>query len=307
MNERKIKSTKLVKQFISDKLKNNIENLKTYDFSELRKDAKYGCQSSYFRSADTEIAIAIFCLVWGEDFPNVNLDTIGEGKSYIGAELNSFNTLFSKDLNVKLGRAKNKTYTELQVGSIKKGLEIYDHKLIKDIVAFQKSCNYIGNMILLPETGKINVPRTDWDNAEKKDVTSTKVESLVTFKRMTKPGFGDYFDTYLSELERCYNVKACDRHFQKLVLANKYYFGIFGKNQKGFLNYCDRNFLNDYLTEEGNAIKPLSGHGNYGWWNRQTREEYENYAKQYLAKASVVIDNRTDIIVRKLKKELNLK
>lgn len=101
MNERKIKSTKLVKQFISDKLKNNIENLKTYDFSELRKDAKYGCQSSYFRAADTEIAKAIFCLVWGEDFPNVNLDTIGEGKTYVGAELNSFNTLFSKDLNVK--------------------------------------------------------------------------------------------------------------------------------------------------------------------------------------------------------------
>lgn len=305
MNESKAKSTKMVKQFINEKLNGRIENLKTFDFSTLRKDSKYGCKSEYFRPADTEIAKAIFTLVWGGDFVDVTPETIGANKIYIGAELNSFNTLFSKDLNVKLSRNKNKAIEEIQVGSLKKGLVIYDAQMIKDITAFQKSVNYIGNMILLPENGTVKVNRTDWNNADKKEVSSDKVESLLTFKRMTKPGFGDYFDTYLSDLKKCYNVKACDRHFSKLFLANKNYFASYGKSDKGFLNYCDKNFLNDYLTE--GEIKPLFGHGNYGWWNRKTRQEYEGYAKQYLAIVMPVIENRTNIIINKLRKELNKK
>lgn len=296
------KSKRIVKQFIAKKLNNNIENLKTYNFQELKKDNKLGCKGRRFEADDTDAARAIYCLIYEDMFNDINLNIIGASKKYRGKKINEFNTLFSKSLDETLSKGYENSYDSLHIGSKKKGFDITNKAFIKNIVNFHNASNTIGNMILLPEEGRTNVVRTDWDNAKKEDIETKRNESLREFISMTNPGFGDYFDTFLAELHRYYINEPCTNEFRNLAKKNEFYFGKFGKKKDGFINFCQKNFLNDYIKD--NKVTVLFKHGKYGWWTMNSMNEYEDFSNKYLAKATKAINNRSNIIISILKKKL---
>ena len=55
---------KFIKQFVSEKLGGNIDGLLNYDLSQLRGDDMYGCDNREFDCDDTNIARAIYSVVF---------------------------------------------------------------------------------------------------------------------------------------------------------------------------------------------------------------------------------------------------
>lgn len=71
----------LVAQFIEDYLGGaDISRLATFPLGNLRNDKVYGCPGRNFDSDDTELMMAIYCLVFGEVWEGLSMDNLGDGK-----------------------------------------------------------------------------------------------------------------------------------------------------------------------------------------------------------------------------------
>lgn len=298
---------KLVCEFVNEKLQGDIKKLRDYDFNNLREDKKYGCVNKYklnyednvlstFDADDTILAKAIYCLIWGDVFPDVSLNTIGTGKKYRGDTVNSFNTLFSRGLNNKLYTNAVSNYNNLKIGSEKTGFLIEDNDLIENIVKFHKLYRTIGNFSLLP-----NIP-----------CYMTKRNISLNQYRGGNSGWRDFFDKFLLELRLYFlsNDKV-NSDLKNLLDLNNFYFEKFEKSEEGFLEFCKINMFEYYILNEINFGINIGENLLYPTWRMSkfwssNKNYYNSVSNNYIEKAIEVIKYRGDIIIDKLIEKLNL-
>ena len=82
-----------------------MNNLIVYrELSSLENDEKYGQQpENDFDADDCQLSRAIYVVVWGDRMPYLNMLSIGRGRSYRGDTMNTFNTIFGREIEGKPG------------------------------------------------------------------------------------------------------------------------------------------------------------------------------------------------------------
>jgi len=274
------KSLDLIKNFVDERLNKNIDNLGKFNFTGLEGNETYdGCPKGSFDADNTKLAKAIYYVIWKDELPDLKtIEDIGTGKKYRGDTLNTFTTLFGKKENEETFYSRAQKF-----GS--------DDDEFKELVSqFRSEFLTIGNFMLLPNLSQpyaktINMYRGSW---------------FV---------WCDFFDRFLLELKYCLtNDIKQDQIFKKLIDENSFYF----KNDKlnTIQKFSDINFLEKYFMPDGDVEVFFKPH----YYPRvcsliksptkEQKEEYKEYAKNYIAKATEVIDYRASNIIEKLKSKL---
>lgn len=256
-----------VKKFVKEKLNDDINEFKNFNFEKIKTE-EYGemTSSGDFDADDTKIARAIYFLIWKDLLPELDkLDDIGTGKKYRGDHLNTFNTLFGRDY---IGLNK---YAD-------------DEELKKKAKGFNEKYQTIGNFMLLP-----NKSLTD------------KI-TLNTYRGTCS--WHDYFDIFLSELEKCLNKYASNETLKALVECNSIYFQEINTIQK----FRDVNYLEKYF--ENDAVKIFFNKCIFHWQKKEEnlteedKQEYVKFAKNYIDIASLIIDDRAIKMISALNNKL---
>lgn len=243
-----------------------LEDLPTFEFLDLEDDSLYGCPGRNFDCDDTNLARAIYYIVWN-DLPEMKLSEIGTGKKYRGDTLNTFNTVFSMDLS----RA------EL--------LSNNDQALLHDAEEFKKKCYSLGNFSVLPNIGIYN--------------TNKKATTINLF-RGNWFGWKDFYDRFLLELKLCLeNSNNANCVLDELVKENAFYFNSINTIEK----FIDINFLNFYdICDHKHHITELF-EVNFKLW-KQNEIEYIKFAKNYINISTMIIGKRSEQIYKRLKEEI---
>ena len=259
-------AAKLVQNFVNEVLYGDWEKLKTFDFQTLRTSEKYGSPGRNFDCDDTELMRAVYVVLWGDFLPELNMDNFGYRKQYRGDTINSFHTMFGRELTDAPGFFA--------------GLEKYHptDEFREKVRSFGKICSNIGNYAVLPncfaEQTTLNCYRgtNDWH---------------------------DFFDRFLIELHKV--LTAADEQdtiLHKLVSVNDFCLQKFN-SKTGAEEFINDMFLDDYCDAAGmpQIIFPM----NYHWKDEQNAEQYFHDAGVYLEKAEKIIRNRGKKIVGLLK------
>ena len=69
--------TTYIRDFIDSHLEGDIDSLVDYDLKNLAKDELYGCPGRQFDADDCNLMRAVYCLVFGETWPNLTIDNCG--------------------------------------------------------------------------------------------------------------------------------------------------------------------------------------------------------------------------------------
>lgn len=80
-----------IKDFVNSYLEGDIDKLVDFDLKKLAKDEVYGCPDRKFDADDCNLMRVIYCLIFGEIWPNLTIDNSGEGKMR-GDTMNSSGT-----------------------------------------------------------------------------------------------------------------------------------------------------------------------------------------------------------------------
>lgn len=228
MTDDLLKAKNLIQDFITVYLDKDIDNLASFDFCLLEKDKQFGCPGRNFDPDDTNLARALYVIIWSDLLPNLNLNDIGTGCLYRGDTLNTFNTLFGKDCK---GICK---YTN-------------DATFLKSVENFKKTCFSIGNFLPLPNKA-IEIGNT--------------IHTINTYRGTNS--WRDYQDKYLLELKKCLeNRFDKDSSLSSLIDSNGFYFEYL---ENSFENYIKINFLTDYV--DNNDINDLFSPYLYHWMNK---------------------------------------
>ena len=255
---------KYVKQFLND-YSLDIDGLKDFPFKNLESDSEYGCPDRSFDYDDTNLARAIYFIIW-KDLPEMDISEIGTGKKYRGDTLNTFNTMFSADLS----------RCDILSGGNK--------ELCDKAEVFRDICYSLGNFSVLPN---ISIP------------LSKNKETTINLYRGNWNGWKDFYDTFLRELNLCLpESNNANEVLAELVKANSFYFLQIDSISK----FKDINFLSPYFTE-GDTIKELFKHDFYGW--KLDSKAYIGFANFYIDKATEIIKYRADVIIQKLNEYFN--
>ena len=272
MNER---ARRLLLDFIQEKLDGKLDNIRTFSIKTLRNDNKFGCPGRYFDCDDTEIMRAIYVVLWENFLPDLSMDTQGNAGKYRGDTMNSFHTMFGREIPERPG--------------FYAGLEKYhpSDELRERVSEFgNRYCSTVGNFVVLP-------------NLYVRDTT-------LNFYRGTNQ-WRDFFDRFLIQLKNVLcDGKVKDPLLEELVNANAFCFDKF-KGKKGFQalgknllweDYCD----NEYAPE---TVFPM----NYHWKNPADPDTYLRDAESYLDDAERIISRRSqkiaDILQEKLVGKIN--
>ncbi len=195
---------RLLERFVKERLNGDLNALKTFCTSDLAGDRQFGARPD---GDDKEISRAVYFLVWGGVLPCYERpDQIGIGRGmYRGDTLNTFNSLFGKDLR----RAKER---------------ISEPRLIKKIEAFKREYCTVGNYMLLPN--------------------SRAGKTLNTY-RGGYFGWRDYFDRFLSALKQSLACgESGHPRFDEIVRANDWYFQDVDFKRFCEINFLD-GYLNE--------------------------------------------------------------
>ena len=255
---------KYVKQFLND-YSLDIDGLKAFPFKNLESDSEYGCPDRSFDYDDTNLARAIYFIIWN-DLPEMDISEIGTGKKYRGDTLNTFNTMFSADLS----------RCDILSGGNK--------ELCDKAEGFRDICYSLGNFSVLPN---ISIP------------LSKNKETTINLYRGNWNGWKDFYDTFLRELNLCLpESNNANEVLAELVKANSFYFLQIDSISK----FKDINFLTSYFTES-DTVKELFKHDFYGW--KLDSKAYIGFANFYIDKATEIIKYRADVIIQKLNEYFN--
>ncbi|VXC62183.1 hypothetical protein [Rossellomorea marisflavi] len=272
-------SITLIKRFIDEECEGKLSALTTFDFKKLRGNKTYGCRGRSFDCDDTNLARAIYAVVWGDDFPEI-LDFNTKDRVLVrGDTLNTFHTLF--------GRLITTDEDQKQF----KGVEHYspDAELRGKVSNFHSLYHTIGNFFPLPN----------------KNGGTSRAKTLNTYRGGAK--YGDYFDLFLRQLESYFlDCPGCDPTITRLIELNRFYFNRFERSKQGFMEFCEVNFLEGYLNEEGSVRTDLTSHFRWWWKRRSTEESYKMEASFYIEFSSGLIGRRADIIINILEQKLNM-
>ena len=215
----------LVGDFVKERLNGELDRLKEFNFSTLENDVKYGQQEGLdFDSDDCLLARAIYVLLWSDVFPHMNMQTVGKGRAYRGDTMNTFHTIFGREIAEKPGYFY--------------GLETFhpDEKMRNLARDFHVLVSNIGNYVVLP-----NYADGSW-------------KTINTY-RGCHFLWHDYFDQFMVALEAVLaNAPQQDSQLRYLVqqrngLAFKKYAG-----PDGFRRLTELLFLDEYVGENGHAF-----------------------------------------------------
>ena len=221
---------KLLREFIDEKLGGELDRLRTFDVKSLRDSEKFGCPGRYFDCDDTELARAVYVVLWGDVLPELAMETLGSGKKYRGDTMNTFHTMFGRNIPERPG--------------FYAGLEKYapPEELRRKVRFFGENvCGTIGNFVVLPNLG-----------AE---------ETTMNLYRGTNH-WRDFFDRFLAELEKVLRGSGeKDSLLAKLAEANAFCFDAF-PGEEGFRAFVRLLLLEDYCEgDRPRILFPL----NYHW------------------------------------------
>ncbi len=256
MDER---AKKLLLDFIQEKLNGNIDNIRDFDFKTLRESDKFGCPRRYFDCDDTEVMRAVYVVLWENFLPELSMDTLGNTGKYRGDTMNSFHTMFGREIPEKPG--------------FYAGLEKYNptDEIRERVRKFsRKYCSTIGNFVVLPNLYVQN--------------------TTLNFYRGTNQ-WRDFFDRFLIQLRNVLcDYQKKDPLLNELVAANSFCFDQY-RGRKGFLALEKILLLEDYC-EYGNTPK-IEFPMNYHWKNPADAETYLKDVEAYLDRAECIIYNRS--------------
>lgn len=268
MKEYDCEAKKLLRQFTAEKLDGKLEKLKDFDFLELKHSKVYGCPGRGFDCDDTNLARAIYALVWGDSFKDLTFHNQGRGMPFRGDTMNSFHTMFGRELKNSPG--------------LFAGVEKYAPTDIfrEQVKEFHRRYHSIGNFVVLP-----NFPIDNGDT--------------INLYRGTHPAWRDYFDRFLIHLGRCFcNAPEQDPVLRQLVEKNDFFFHAF--QGTGKLNrLAELCFWEDYLENDGSPKLIFEFY--YHWKKSDNNDAYFSAATHYLEKSLRIIDRRADKMIACLK------
>ena len=265
------KALDLINSFINSELKGNIDNLQHYSFWGIENKSIFNGIKGDFDGDRTNIVYAIDYLLYKDTaFPNFTLKGFPSNDdtsaNYSGETINTFNTLFAKDLSRR---------NEIQK---KFGSEWY---LIQDINesnnpfandfyhVYQRICNFM----LFP---------------------NIKADSLNTFKFS---GFKDFADLFFYDLKNVLSINNVNKNekMNQIIKLDKLY----------FKNKTFEQFLNDFYLNEYELLT-IEGMHYYHWYpqllsNEKVFDEYKSFALKYVSQASKFIELRSKKIKNILK------
>lgn len=264
------KARHLLQDFIQEKLDGEPDNIRTFDIKTLLGDDKFGCPGRYFDCDDTEIMRAIYVVLWSDFLPELSMDTLGNTGKYRGDTMNSFHTMFGREIPERSG--------------FYAGLEKYHpsdelRELVREFG--NRYCSTVGNFVVLPNLYVQN--------------------TTLNFYRGTNH-WHDFFDRFLIQLKNVLcDCNGKDPLLEELVKANAFCFDKF-KGREGFQTLEKILLLEDYC-DDGHApvtVFPM----NYHWKNPADAPAYFRDAKSYLENAKRIISCRSRKIADALQAEL---
>lgn len=264
-----VQARQLIKEFISEILSGDLELLKNFDFKTLRMSEKFGCRDRNFDCDDTNIIRAIYVVLWEKDLPYLNMDNFGYRKQYRGDTINTFHTMFGREIEEKTGFFA--------------GLEKYapSDELREKVRHFGKLCSNVGNYVVLPNY-------------------FTRQTSLNCYRGTND--WRDFFDRFLIEIHKVLTgSEQQDEVLQELVKVNNFAFQKF-QGEDGFRKFTKILLLDDYCDNSGTPQEIFAM--NYHWRNEHDPEQYFHDAEIYLEKTEKIIRSRADKMISMLKENL---
>ena len=264
MHKLKNDPKEIVSSFVQEELSGDIVQLKNYCFADLKKTPWGKCNSG-FDCDNTLLANAIYVLLWG-----------GKGNFYPDLTLESVGTgRFYR------GDTMNSFRSALGNLSKEENRLYWENICLRDEVCiFFNKYHTIGNFTVLP------------NRAYEKN----------TFNMARGCKFGDFFDVFLLEMEKVLNgvPNQCDVLAQ-LVNANFEDF-----SNRTLSDFAKALLWEDYMdTDCGKPVTIFKDHHTFRSKIRSSEpEKYCNFAKDYISKATQIIDHRTDRILVLLQEKL---
>lgn len=264
------KAITIIRNFLKDYRLDSLDDLKTFSFWKIKDDKDYNGYPGEYDGDRTNIVYAIDYLLYKDSIPNLTLRGFpcsnGKEGNYSGETINTFNTLFARDLNKR---------KEIQ---IKFGSEWF---LIQDVNEehnpfandFYHVYQRIGNFMLLP---------------------NTKPNSLNNLKGSCFEPYKDYTDLFLKDLKIVLSTdnEIKNKKMNQIIKLDELYF----KN-KTFDQFIKDFYLNEYklLTIDGFHYyhKLLE--------NEKIFDDYKNFALKYVEQATKFIKLRSEEIINILK------
>ena len=267
IREEKAKATELIKSFVKEKLSGDFSNWLNFDCFSLREMGKFGCPDRQFDCDDTELMQAVYVLLWADDFPGLSSENLGTGKLYRGDTLNTFHTMFGREMPDRPGYFA--------------GLEKYSptDSLRERVRIFRNRSARLGNFAVLPNLA------VDGD-------------TLNTLRGCSC--LRDYFDRFLQLIQNALTGKEYLEEFRPLMEKNKDFFKNF-EGEDGFRRWAETSLFHDYLENNNPAekypqVKEIF-QMNYHWFCPDDRENYLKAAEIYLERADEIITNRTNAML----------
>ncbi len=252
----------LIKEFIDSYFEGDINKLVDFDLKKLARDGIYGCPDRKFDADDCNLMRAIYCVVFGNIWPNLTIGNSGDGKMR-GDTMNSSATFFSYPWDDKFTPKWNPP------------LELKDK-----ITWFQSSFHTIGNMTVLPDK-RIG----GWS---------------INKHRGCHDEWHDYEDRFLAALYKVLMQKPdADEDLKDLVELNKDDFLPF-YGEEGWKLFIKGNLLEYYV--DGNYVPIVTSKGYTWWRGGYiSKERFFKEANRYIDRSEEIIKNRGERIVEKLK------
>ena len=273
MNEANAAAKQLLLDFIREKLGGELDRFRTFDFRSLRDSEKFGCPDRRFDCDDTEILRAVYVVLWGGLLPELSMDTLGNGKRYRGDTMNTFHTMFGREIPGRPG-----FYAGLEKYHPSDGIR----ERVREFG--QLYCSSLGNYVVLPNL-------------------SARETTLNCYRGTNQ--WHDFFDRFLIELTALLRGGSggTDPILKELVGANKFCFARF-EGGTGIREFIRQLVLEDYCGPENGMVPRIVFPLNYHWMNEQDAAGYFEDAAAYLDKAEEIIRNRTGRLLALLREKL---
>lgn len=246
-------ATNTVRTFVIERLGGNVDGIIDYDLGRLRSDKQYGCPGRMFDPDDTNLMRAIYCIVFGDVWPNLSWGNSGEGKLR-GDTLNSSATFFSYPWKDEFTKKWDPPVEQTD-----------------KIKTFQHTFHTIGNMTVLPD----------------KRISGWSINK----HRGCHDDWHDYEDRFLSALYKVLTDKPdLDEDLLELVRCNDEDFASF-YGEEGWCRFIDGNLLNDYVDADYLPVIKTKGYTWWrgGYINKQ---RYFAEANRYIDESTRIIHNR---------------
>ncbi len=257
----------LVRKFVEEELRGNLDALADVDLATLEGHSLYGAPGRTFDTDDGNLVRALFDVLYADALPGLSLPALGTGRAFRGDTLNTFHTLFGRPIPGQPGRFA--------------GLERHrpSDALRARAAAFQRTYHTLGNLAPLPNRSL----------------------GRLTFNtyRGTHPEWRDAFPAFLQNLRLALLANpAADPTLCRLVELNDEAFRGF-RTPDGLARFAHHLDLDDYIDPATGL--PISHYEPNAHFIPQSDEEYFASADRYLAIAPLLIQRRAARMIARLR------